>query len=135
MKVLTSDRSRILVVDDDQKVLDFVVELLEQEGYKVKGVTDGSQALDLAMSDAVDLIVSDVVMPGLNGIELCRRLKQHPKTENTPVLLMSGSRISLDDSIEGLTAGADDYLELPFRHEALLVCPDRQPDHLGSTSG
>lgn len=121
MKVLTSDRSRILVVDDDRKVLDFVVELLDQEGYKVKGVTDGAQALDLATSDEVDLIISDVVMPRLNGIELCRRLKQQPKTANIPVLLMSGNRISLDDSIEGLTAGADDYLEIPFRHEALLV--------------
>ncbi|MBA2528140.1 MAG: PAS domain S-box protein [Pyrinomonadaceae bacterium] len=112
---------RILIVDDDQKVLDLLVELLELEGYEVTAARDGASALDLLTSSEPDLVVSDVVMPVLNGIELCRRIKQNVRTANIPVLLMSGSRQTSDDSMEGLTAGADDYLDVPFRHEALLV--------------
>ncbi len=112
---------RILIVDDDQKVLDLLVELLELEGYEVSAARDGASALDLLTSCEPDLVVSDVVMPMVDGIELCRRIKQNVRTANIPVLLMSGSRQTSDDSIEGLTAGADDYLDIPFRHEALLV--------------
>ena len=112
---------RILIVDDDQKILDLLVELLELEGYEVSAARDGVSALDLLTSCEPDLVVSDVVMPLLDGIELCRRIKQGALTANIPVLLMSGSRQTSDDSIEGLTAGADDYLDIPFRHEELLV--------------
>ncbi|CAN5854514.1 hypothetical protein BH18ACI4_BH18ACI4_08230 [soil metagenome] len=113
--------SRILVVDDDQNVLNMLVELLELEGYEVSAARDGARALDLMASCEPDLVVSDVVMPILDGIELCRRIKQNIQTANIPVLLMSGSRQTSDDRMEGLTAGADDYLDIPFRHEALLV--------------
>lgn len=112
---------RILIVDDDQRVLEMLVELLELEGYEVTAARDGANALDLVASCEPDLVISDVVMPAVDGIELCRRLKQNVQTANIPVLLMSGSRLTSDDSIEGLTAGADDYLDIPFRHEALLV--------------
>jgi PAS domain S-box-containing protein len=121
MTKFPSEPRRILIVDDDQKVLDLLVELLELEGYEVSAARDGASALDLLTSCEQDLVVSDVVMPVLDGIELCRHIKQDPRTANIPVLLMSGSRKTPDDSIEGLTAGADDYLEIPFRHEALLV--------------
>ncbi len=117
----SSERRRVLVVDDDQKTLDLVVELLEQEDYEVSAARDGGSALNLVLSCEPDLVVSDVVMPVLDGIELCRRLKQGAKTSSIPILLMSGIRRSPDDNIEGLTAGADDYLDIPFRHEALLV--------------
>jgi PAS domain S-box-containing protein len=112
---------RILIVDDDQKVLNMLVELLELEGYEVSAARDGATALDLLTSCEPDLVVSDVVMPVLDGIELCRRIKQNVRTASIPVLLMSGSRQTSDDSMEGLTAGADDYLNIPFRHEELLV--------------
>ncbi|MCM3903849.1 MAG: PAS domain S-box protein [Pyrinomonadaceae bacterium] len=121
MTKLSSEPRRILIVDDDQKVLDVLVELLELEGYEVSAAADGPSAIDLLTSCEPDLVVSDVVMPGFDGIELCRRMKQNVRTASIPVLLMSGSRQSADDSIEGLTAGADDYLDIPFRHEALLV--------------
>ena len=112
---------RVLIADDDQKVLDMLVELLELEGYEVFAARDGASALELLTSCEPDLIVSDVVMPALDGIELCRRVKQDLRTSSIPVLLMSGSRQTSDDSMEGLIAGADDYLDIPFRHEALLV--------------
>ncbi len=116
-----SERRRVLIVDDDQKVLDLVTELLEEEGYEVTSSRDGGSALDAVSSFEPDLVISDVVMPVIDGIELCHRLKRRARSSSIPVLLMSGNRKSSDDAIEGLTAGADDYLDIPFRHEALLV--------------
>ncbi|MGH9968502.1 MAG: PAS domain S-box protein [Pyrinomonadaceae bacterium] len=115
------EKRHVLIVDDDQRIRDLLIELLQQEGYEVSVAFDGGSALELLLSHEPDLIISDVVMPVLDGIELCRRLKQDVRTASIPVMLMSGIRTSPDDGIEGLTAGADDYLDLPFRHEALLV--------------
>ncbi|HZE69349.1 MAG TPA: PAS domain S-box protein [Pyrinomonadaceae bacterium] len=116
-----SDRGRILIVDDDQKVRDLLVELLEQEGYEVAYAPDGGVGFELATSFEPDLVISDVVMPVVDGFTLCRNLKHNPLTASIPVLLISGIRNTADDSIEGLTAGADDYLDLPFRNEELFV--------------
>ena len=117
----TSDRGRILIVDDDRKILDLLLDLLELEGYEVATALDGAQAIDLALSFHPDIVVSDVVMPNVDGLELCRRLKEDPRTAYVPVLLISGLATSDEAGIEGLYAGADDYLELPFRNEELLV--------------
>src|SRR5215216_2342245 len=117
----TSDRGRVLIVDDDRKILDLLVDLLELEGYLVTTAADGAQALDLALSFEPNIVVSDVVMPVVGGLELCRRLKEDPRTTDIPVLLISGLITSNDAGIEGLQAGADDYLDLPFRNEELLV--------------
>ena len=68
-----------------------------------------------------DIVISDVVMPVMDGIELCRQLKRDARTADIPVLLISGIRKSDEDSLDGLVAGAADYLELPFRHEELLA--------------
>lgn len=121
MTTSTSDRGRVLIVDDDRKILDLLVDLLELEGYEVAAAADGAEGLDLAHSFAPDVVVSDVVMPVVGGIELCRRLKEDPRTAYIPVLLISGIRKSNDAGMEGLYAGADDYLDLPFRNEELLV--------------
>ena len=121
MSSSTSDRGRVLIVDDDRKILDLLVELLELEGYEIAGAADGAEAIELVQSFAPDVVVSDVVMPVMDGLELCRRLKENPRTSYVPVLLISGIRKSNDAGIEGLYAGADDYLDLPFRNEELLV--------------
>src|SRR5690349_22182473 len=105
----TSERGRVLIVDDDRKILDLLVELLEVEGYEVADANDGAEALELAQSFAPDVVVSDVVMPIVGGLELCRRLKGDPRTAYIPVLLISGIRKADDAGIEGLHAGADDY--------------------------
>ena len=112
---------RVLIADDNEKVLSLLVELLEQEGYEVLRAQDGGTALELALANELDAVVSDVVMPVLDGIELCKRLKRHVETARVPVLLISGVRRTSDDGLEGLTAGADDYLDVPFRNEAFLV--------------
>jgi len=117
----TSDRGRVLIVDDDRKILDFLVELLTLEGYEIAIAHDGAEALAVAHSFDPDVVVSDVVMPVLGGLELCRRLKNDPATAYIPVLLISGIRKADDAELEGLHAGADEYLDLPFRNEELLV--------------
>src|SRR5262245_13820306 len=121
MSINTSDRGRVLIVDDDRKILDLLVELLQLEGYQIATAVDGSEAFDLAISFAPDVVVSDVVMPEMGGLELCRRLKDDSRTAYIPVLLISGRIPSDDAGIEGLHAGADDYLDLPFRNEELLM--------------
>ena len=121
MTTSSSDRGRILIVDDDRKILDLLLDLLALEGYEVATAADGSEAIDLALSFDPDIVVSDVVMPNVSGLELCRRLKEDPHTAYVPVLLISGLATSDDANIEGLHAGADDYLDLPFRNEELLV--------------
>ncbi len=115
------EKNRILVAHDDQKISDLLTELLEAEDYEVMSVSDGRSALDSLHAFGPDVVVSDVVMPNVDGIELCRRIKRDPRTTGTPVLLVSGLRIADEDSIEGLTAGADDYLQVPFRNEELRV--------------
>jgi PAS domain S-box-containing protein len=121
MNSSTSERGRVLIVDDDEKVLDLLVELLGLEGYEVSGARNGSEALDIAVSFEPDLVISDVVMPVVDGLELCRRLKDDQRTTYVPILLISGLRRSDDHGLQGLNAGADDYLDLPFRSEELLV--------------
>src|SRR6202008_2250180 len=121
MRESTSERGKVLIVDDDRKILDLLVDLLELEGYEVATAVDGAQTVELAFSFHPDLVVSDVVMPVLGGLELCRRLKEDERTACIPVLLISGLIPSNDGGIEGLHAGADDYIDLPFRNEELLV--------------
>jgi PAS domain S-box-containing protein len=121
MSTSTSDRGRVLIVDDDQRILDLLVELLEIEGYEVAAAIDGAEGAELAHSFAPNVVISDVVMPVVNGLELCRRLKHDPQTARIPVLLISGIRKADEAGMEGLYAGADDYLDLPFRNEELLV--------------
>ena len=110
----SSDRGRILIVDDDRRILDLLLDLLQVEGYEVATAADGAEAIDRALSFNPDIVVSDVVMPHVGGLELCRRLKEESRTAYIPVLLISGLATSEEAGIEGLHAGADDYLELPF---------------------
>lgn len=121
MNASSSDRGRVLIVDDDRRILELLVDLLNEEGYEVWSAVDGAQGFEQVFTCEPDVILSDVVMPVVDGLELCRRLKEDPRTADIPVLLISGLRRSHDDGLEGLYAGADDYLELPFRNEELLV--------------
>ena len=116
-----TEKSRVLIADDNHEVCSLLSDLLEHEGYSVKSAADGRNALALIHSFGPDVVISDVVMPVLGGIELCRQIKDDPKTSDIPVMLISGMRTAPADTIEGLTAGADDYLALPFRNEELLV--------------
>jgi len=111
----------VLIVNDDQKALDLFVDLLEPEGYKVFAAESARRALEITAAVRTDIIICDVVMPEMNGLELCRRLKNDPLTATTPVLLASAVRKEDAAHLEGFAAGADDYIEIPFRREQLLV--------------
>ncbi|MEP6924473.1 MAG: PAS domain S-box protein [Pyrinomonadaceae bacterium] len=114
-------KPNILVVNDAPDMLELIRVLLISENYRVLTAINGREALDIALAHPLDCVVSDVVMPIMDGIELCSLLKNNPLTKHTPVLLASAMRTKDQDSLFGLNAGADDYLELPFRQTALLV--------------
>src|SRR5580765_7856782 len=121
MKTLADSPATVLIVNDDQTQLDLLRDLLAPEGYEIFLAQDGQAALDLTRSLQVEIVISDVVMPHIDGMELCRLLKKNPHTAAIPVLLTSAIRKEEAALLEGFEAGADDYLEIPFRHEELLV--------------
>jgi len=121
LNIDSAAKCRVLIADDDQKVSALLSELLEAEGYEVLRASDGGSAHVAVTAFQPEVVISDVVMPVMNGIELCCAIKKDPKTSDIPVLLISGLRNAPEDSLEGLTAGADDYLNVPFRNEELLV--------------
>ncbi|HEX3085215.1 MAG TPA: PAS domain S-box protein, partial [Pyrinomonadaceae bacterium] len=121
MKTLADSPATVLIVNDDQTQLDLLRDLLAPEGYEIFLAQDGPRALELTRTLRVEIVISDVVMPGMDGMELCRRLKKNPHTAAIPVLLASAIRKEEAARLEGFEAGADDYLEIPFRHAELLV--------------
>ncbi len=116
-----TDRSaRILVADDNADMRDYLARLLGAAGHRVQTVNDGQDALEAAHAALPDLIISDVMMPRLDGLRLVAALREDPRTAGTPVLLLS-ARAGEEASIEGLDAGADDYLVKPFSAAELLA--------------
>ena len=105
--------SRILVADDDADIARFVELNLTMEGYDVDVVHDGRQALDAALADPPDLVLLDVMMPSLDGVEVLRRLRAHSGTSAVPVIMLTAKALSAD-KVVSLTAGADDYIVKPF---------------------
>src|SRR5438105_12271342 len=121
MNKLADNPATVLIVNDDQMQLDLLSDLLEPEGYKVFVAEECHRPRAITSTISMEIIMSDVVMPGMNGMELCRLLKKDPHTAAIPLLLVSGIRKEEASLLEGFQAGADDYLEIPFRHEELLV--------------
>jgi two-component system response regulator MprA len=110
--------ARVVVVDDDEALRNAVRRALRLEGYDVELAADGSEALSRLANVRADLVVLDVLMPGLDGITLCRRLRE--SGDRTPVLMLT-ARDAVSDLVLGLDAGADDYLTKPFVLEELLA--------------
>ncbi|MFI0502420.1 SpoIIE family protein phosphatase [Streptomyces albogriseolus] len=112
--------ARVLVADDNADMREYLTRILTAGGYEVTAVTDGVEALDAVRRRTPDLVVSDVMMPRLDGLELVTRLRGDSRTASVPVLLLS-ARAGQEASIEGLRAGADDYLVKPFAAAELLA--------------
>jgi PAS domain S-box-containing protein len=112
--------ARVLVADDNADMREYLARLLRSAGYRVTTVTDGQAALDAIRADAPDLVISDVMMPRLDGLGLVAALRADARTAAVPVLLLS-ARAGQEASIEGLQAGADDYLVKPFSAAELLA--------------
>ncbi|ESA33765.1 response regulator with -like receiver domain protein and winged-helix dna-binding domain protein [Leptolyngbya sp. Heron Island J] len=109
---------RILLVDDEVELTEPLSRVLQREGYNVKIAHDGETGYKLAVDGEFDLLILDWMMPGLSGLEMCRKLREHHLT--TPVLFLT-AKDTLDDRVEGLDAGADDYLVKPFELRELLA--------------
>lgn len=109
--------TRVLVVEDDATVSDVVVRYLEREGYEVESVPDGAAALDRAIAEPPDLVLLDVMLPGLDGLEVCRRLRA---VSAVPIIMLT-ARGEETDRITGLDRGADDYVTKPFSPRELTA--------------
>ncbi len=105
---------RILIVDDDPSIVRLVEHVLQGKGYQVLIANTGSQALQMVKSEELDLIILDLILPGMDGFEVCQRLRQDPVTASLPVLIMS-RKDSEKDKAKALKAGANVYLTKPVK--------------------
>jgi putative two-component system response regulator len=111
---------RILIVDDESAARIALATLLRREGFEVRDASDGASALAECATFRPDLILLDIVMPGVDGFEVCRRIKATPETRLTPVVLITGLSAT-EDRIKGINAGADDFLSKPIDFNELLA--------------
>lgn len=108
---------RILIVEDERTILRFIELELKHEQFEVTALTDGREGLEAALANRFDLILLDVMLPSLNGIEICRRIRS---ASTVPIILIT-ARDAVMDRVAGLDAGADDYIVKPFAIEELLA--------------
>lgn len=113
-------KERILVVEDDEDILELVQYNLSKEGYGVDVVTRGEEALERARSKSPDLVLLDLMLPGIDGLEVCRILKADAATAQVPVLMLT-AKGEESDVITGLELGADDYMTKPFSPKVLIA--------------
>jgi two-component system OmpR family response regulator len=109
---------RILVVEDEHRLANSIKSGLEQELYAADVAYTGTDGYDLASEDAYDLIILDLMLPGIDGLEICRKLRQ--EQNHTPILILT-AKDEINDKVNGLDLGADDYLTKPFSFEELLA--------------
>ncbi|CAD5981522.1 MULTISPECIES: response regulator [Planktothrix] len=110
----------VMIVDDSNALREIIANMLRDSGMEVISAEDGVQALEkIEQVTQLDLVVLDIVMPNMNGYELCRHIKKNPKTQNIPVVMCS-SKSEDFDRIWGIRQGADAYISKPFRPEELL---------------
>ena len=109
--------ARILIVEDEKKIARFLELELQHEGYEVQTAGDGRTGLSLALSWEPDLMILDLMLPGLSGIEVCRRLRHD---SDLPIIMLT-AKDDVSDKVMGLDMGADDYMTKPFAIEELLA--------------
>jgi two-component system response regulator MprA len=132
---------KVLVVDDEDNIIELIRLGLRYEGFQVEVASDGEQGIALAQRIDPDLVILDVMMPGIDGLEVCRRLRSNPTTRDVPVLMLT-AKDEVGDRIRGLQTGADDYLTKPFdfyelleRIKAILRRQNRSKSSQSETSG
>jgi two-component system alkaline phosphatase synthesis response regulator PhoP len=113
-------RGRILVVDDEPDLLELVRHQLQKEHYEVTTALDGEVALAQARRNPPDLVVLDLMLPGIDGLEVCRRLRADPRTMHVPIVMLT-AKGEESDAVIGLSQGADDYVRKPFGSKELLA--------------
>jgi two-component system response regulator MprA len=110
----------VLVIDDQENIIEFIKLGLKYEGFQVEAAADGPQGLAAAQRIIPDLIILDIMLPGMDGLEVCRRLRSNPTTQDVPILMLT-AKDDVRDRITGLDTGADDYLTKPFSFEELVA--------------
>ena len=113
-------KEHILVVEDEEDILELLRYNLAKEGYRVTGVLSGEEALRTARSQPPDLVILDLMLPGIDGLTVCRELKQDAKTRETPIIMLTAKGEEAD-VVAGLELGADDYVTKPFSPRVLLA--------------
>ncbi|MDW7668191.1 MAG: response regulator transcription factor [Bacillota bacterium] len=111
------DGQKILIIEDEKKIARFLELELKYEGYEVEIANDGREGLEKALKEDVDLVILDLMIPNLSGIEVCRRLRNHSEV---PVIMLT-AKDDVSDKVLGLDIGADDYMTKPFAIEELLA--------------
>jgi DNA-binding response OmpR family regulator len=112
-------QAKILAVDDDSNNIAILEELLSNDHFDLKITSNGEQALQLARELQPDIILLDIMMPGMDGYEVCRRLREHPTLKETKILMLS-ARAMNSEKLKGYRAGADDYITKPFDGDEFL---------------
>ncbi|MCK9392918.1 MAG: response regulator [Syntrophales bacterium] len=113
-------RKCILVVDDEKDIVDLVAYNLEREGYEILTAGDGEKALTMIKSGKLDLVILDLMLPGIKGLDICRIIRRHPETDWLPVIMLTAKGEDLD-KVVGLEMGADDYITKPFSIRELVA--------------
>ncbi len=111
---------KLLIVDDEKDIVDLVAYNLEKEGYEVVKAYDGEGALRIARAKTPDLVILDLMLPGIQGLEVCRRLRRDPATSAVPVIMLTAKGGEVD-KVLGLEVGADDYVTKPFSVKELVA--------------
>lgn len=111
---------RVLVVDDEADIVELVAANLRKEGFEVQGVGEGARALALARHEPFDVVVLDLMLPDVQGLEVCRALRRDPRTANVPLIMLTARGEEVDKLI-GFEVGADDYLTKPFSPRELVA--------------
>ena len=111
------EKGIVLLIEDNANIAEMAAEYLERRGYTLDFAADGVTGLHLAVTNSYDVIVLDLMLPGMDGLDVCRKLREDAK-KATPLLMLT-ARDTLDDKVEGLAVGADDYLVKPFEMREL----------------
>lgn len=111
---------KILIVDDEKDIVDLVAYNLEKEGYETLKALDGEKALQLVRTKTPDLVVLDLMLPGIQGLEVCKRIRKVPETAAIPIIMLTAKGEEID-KVLGLEVGADDYITKPFSVKELLA--------------
>lgn len=117
---MTGEKARILVVEDEPDLRSLLERHLRRAGHRVMTAEDGVDALERAWREPVDLVLLDLMLPGIEGLDVCRRLKRDDRTRRVPVIMLT-ARGEPADRIQGLELGADDYIAKPFNLRELLL--------------
>jgi len=113
-------KEKILIVEDDKDIVKMLEYNLKKDGFKVIAACDGEDALDLALRQYPDLILLDLMLPGMDGLEVCKTLKKESKTTSIPVIMLT-AKSQESDKVVGLELGADDYITKPFSPRELIA--------------